>query len=330
VPEFSSVLVLGATGFIGGHIVKKLIAAGLEVHALRRRPEAVGHVGAHEIHWHSGDIDQPDNLETIFNKVEVLFHAAGYVPPNSRDVPAKVARSVQQTRNVCEAARRAGIEKMVYTSTLTTIGAPPHGTDRIADERDSYLPGSVPASAYYECKYAMESEVLRYAAEGLPVVIVNPTFVLGPEESGSTIGALMKMIASGWGRVSIDAVQNVIDVRDVAEGHLQSVTSGRNAERYILGGTNILVDTLMKQIANLIGAPGPVVTIPARWLRLAAGVINFGRLGTLSNHLFGIDRWQSINTAKAEDELGFQSRPLEITLRETIEWYREKRVIPQA
>ena len=325
----SSALVLGGTGFIGGHIVKTLLAGGWEVHALRRRPGAVGHVDSLDVHWHVGDLDEPESLDSAFGQVEVLFHAAGYVPPNSRAVPTKVAQSVQQTRNVCEAARRAEIDKMVYTSTLTTIGAPPQGTDRLADERDSYIPGTVSASAYFECKYAMESEVLRDAAEGLPVVVVNPTFVLGPEGGEGTIGVLMKMIAAGWGRVGVGVDQNVVDVRDVADGHVRAAENGFDAERYILGGTNLRVDALMSKIADLIGAPGPAVTVPTSLLRFAARALNFGGLGALSNHLFGIEQWQSLSSEKAQAEIGFQSRLLEVTLRDTIEWYREQGVIPR-
>jgi dihydroflavonol-4-reductase len=323
-----SALVLGGTGFIGGHIIKSLARHGWEIHALRRRPDSVGHVGGLEVCWHDGDLDDAGVLDGPLRHAEVLFHAAGYVPRNSHDVPDKVARSVQQTRNVCEAARRAGIDKMVYTSTLTTIGMPPQDADRLADERDSYLPGSVAASAYYECKYAMESEVLRYAAGGLPVVVVNPTFILGPEGVEDTIAALMKMIAAGWGRVSIGIDQNAVDVRDVAEGHVLAAINGRDAERYILGGTNIRVDALMRQIAELMEAPGPRWNLPVRWLKNAAQVMNFGSMGAASNHLFGIDRWQALSIEKAQKELGFRSRPLDVTLRETIEWYREQGTIP--
>jgi dihydroflavonol-4-reductase len=323
-----SALVLGGTGFIGGHIIKILARHGWEIHALRRRPGSVGHVGSLEVCWHDGDLDDAGVLEGPLRHARVLFHAAGYVPPNSRDVPDKVARSVQQSRNVCEAARRAGIDKMVYTSTLTTIGMPPQDADRLADERDSYLPGSVAKSAYFECKYAMESEVLRYAANGLPVVVVNPTFIIGPEGVESTIAALMKMIAAGWGRLGIGVEQNAVDVRDVAEGHMLAATHGRDAERYILGGTNIRVDALMSQIAELMEAPGPRWNLPVRWLRTVALLLNFGALGAVSNHLFGIDQWQALNTEKAHKELGYQNRPLEVTLRDTIDWYREQGMIP--
>jgi dihydroflavonol-4-reductase len=323
-------LVLGGTGFIGGHIVKRLAADHWEVHALRRESGSVGHVGEVDVRWHSGDLDRPDTLDKPFAQAEVLFHAAGYVPPNSRDVPAKVARSVQQTRNVCEAALRSGIEKMVYTSTLTTIGTPPKGTARLADERDCYLPGSISESAYYECKYAMESEVLRYAAAGLPAVVVNPTFVLGPGGAEGTIGSLMKLIASGWGRLGIGVEQNAVDVRDVAVGHLKAAAHGRPGERYILGGTNIRVDALMNRIAEFMHVPGPGANLPLGWLRFVARAMNFGSFGALSNHLFGIETWQALNCEKAEDELGYESRTLDATLHETIEWYRDQGVLPRA
>ena len=323
-----SAIVLGGTGFIGGHIIKLLADGGWEVHALRRRPGSVGHVGGLKVRWHDGDLNRIDTLDVPLSKGSVLFHAAGYVPANSRDVPAKVAQSVQQTRNVCEAARRAGIDKMVYTSTLTTIGTPPPGSDRLADERDSYLPGSVSRSAYYECKDAMEREVLHHGTDGLPVVVVNPTFVLGPEDREGTIGVLMRAIAGGWGRFGIEAEQNVVDVRDVAQGHLRAASEGKAAERYILGGTNIRVDRLMARIAALLGKPGPSFNLPSSILAAVAHLANFGSLGALSNHLFGIGHWQSLNVEKAQRDLGFKPRPLDETLKDTIQWYQEQGIIP--
>ena len=322
-------LVLGGTGFIGGHIAKTLTADNWEVHALRRTPGSLGHLSEVDVQWHAGDLDQPDSLDEPLSHAGVLFHAAGYVPPDSREVPEKVAHSVQQIRNVCEAALKAGIDKMVYTSTLTTIGMPPKNETRLADERDQYIPGSIAKSAYYECKYAMESEVLRYAADGLPVVVVNPTFVLGPGGGGSTIGALMKLISAGWGRIGIRVDQNAVDVRDVADGHLKAAERGRQGERYILGGTNIRVDALMGQIAKYLDAPRPRLNIPAAWLRTVASLLNFGSTGALSNHLFGIEHWQALSTEKAQRELDYQHRPLEKTLVETIEWYREQGIIPR-
>lgn len=322
-------LVLGGTGFIGGHIVKALAAEDWDVHALRRTPGSRGHVSEVDVKWHAGDLDDPASLDEPFRHAGVLFHAAGYVPPDSRDVPAKVAHSVQQIRNVCDAALKAGIDLMVYTSTLTTIGTPPKNESRIADERDEYIPGSIAESAYYECKYAMESEALRYAADGLPVVVVNPTFVLGPGGDGSTIGALMKLISAGWGRIGIGVDQNVVDVRDVAGGHLKAAESGQPGERYILGGTNIRVDTLMGKIAAYLDAPQPRLNIPTAWLRRAAKLLNFGSTGALSNHLFGIEHWQALSIEKARRELGYEHRALENTLVETIEWYREQGIIPR-
>jgi dihydroflavonol-4-reductase len=208
------------------------------------------------------------------------------------------------------------------------MGRPPQDAERLADERDVYLPGSVSESAYFECKYAMESEVLRYAAEGLPAVIVNPTFVLGPSGGEGTIGTLIRAIARGWGRVGIAVEQNAVDVRDVAKGHLQAAEKGQQAQRYILGGTNVRVDTLMSQIAAILEAPAPQISIPAGWLRLVARMINFGALGAVSNHLLGINQWQSLSSNKAKHELGYKSRPLEVTLRDTINWSQNRGGLP--
>jgi dihydroflavonol-4-reductase len=173
-----TVLVLGATGFIGGHIARAAVEQGWEVRGLRRQPGALGHLGPAPVRWYEGDLEQPASLLPALAGVELLFHAAAYYPQGSRPVPEHVAHSVQQTRGVLEAAASARVGRVIFTSSLSTIGQPPTGADRLADERDHYVPGSLPGSAYYECKYAMESEALRACAAGQDVVVTNPTLVL--------------------------------------------------------------------------------------------------------------------------------------------------------
>jgi dihydroflavonol-4-reductase len=123
--------------------------------------------------------------------------------------------------------------------------------------------------------------------------------------------------------------QNVVDVRDVAEGHVQAAERGRQAERYILGGTNMRVDALMRRIAEVLDAPTPKMNLPTRRLRVLARAMNFGALGAVSNHLFGIEEWRALSTTKAEKELGYRNRSLEITLRDTINWYQERGILPR-
>jgi len=145
-------LVLGASGFIGGHVARALLEEGWGVRGLRRSPQSVGHLGDLRIDWFEGDVEVPASLRPAMEEADVLFHVAGYVPPNTYRIPAKVAQAVQRIRGVLQAAEAAGIRRVVYTSSLSTIGAPP-GAHRLADERDAYIPWTAHGSAYYECKY---------------------------------------------------------------------------------------------------------------------------------------------------------------------------------
>jgi dihydroflavonol-4-reductase len=313
-------LVLGATGFIGGHIALAALEQGWEVRGLRRSPHAVGHTGTAPIRWLPGDIDQPDTLIDAFRDIDIVFHAAGYYPRTSRDVPAHVARSVRQTRAVIQACRRAGSPKLVYTSSLTTIGRPEPPGSRLADERDLYEPGSLSRSAYYECKYAMESEMLR-ACNDLEVVATNPTAVFGPGDRPGGLSSMLVAVARGWGLAWVEATVNVVDVRDVAAAHLRAATVGRSGERYLLGGHNSAVRDLMILAARLAGVAPPRFRLPLGWIDLAVRLGDFiPPLDFAGNHLRAIRLWQGYDCAKAVSQLGLNPRPLEETLRDALDW----------
>jgi dihydroflavonol-4-reductase len=320
----SIALVLGATGFIGGHVALAALRAGWEVRGLRRSAGSTGHIGAAPLHWYEGDLDHLDGLEAAFQGADVVFHAAGFYPRSSRNVPDQVAHSVRQTRNVLSACRRAG-SKLIYTSSLTTIGHPQPSGSRLADERDLYEPGSLPRSAYYECKYAMESEVLR-AAGSLPVVVTNPTAVFGPGDRMGGLGSILAAVARGWGVVWIEADVNIIDVRDVAEAHVRAALAGRPGERTILGGHNLSVHDLIALTARLAGAPPPRFRLPLAWIDFAVWLGDrFPPLDVAGNHLRAVRQWQGYDCSKAFRELDLRPRPLEETIRDSLAWIEERR-----
>lgn len=313
-------LVLGAAGFIGGHIARQALGLGWEVRGLRRRPAATGHLGPDApLHWFDGDLDRPDAPAEAFEATEIVFHAAAFYPRSTRAVPRLVGRAVRQTRAVLEACRAAGVRRLVYTSTLSTIGPPPPG--RPADERDHYTPGRHPRSAYYECKYAMESEVLRAAAD-LEVVVLCPTAVFGPGDVHRAMGGLLLAVAAGRVPFWFEAAVNAVDVRDVAAAHLRAAMSGRPGERYILGGQNLRLRALLDEAARVAGVRPPRWRLPLAALDLAVTLddaLPFGR--GLGNHLRAVRQWPFFDSSKAARELGLQTRPLEETLRDALTWY---------
>jgi len=317
------VLVLGATGFIGGHIAQAALGRGWQVRGLRRRPAATGHLGSAPLAWFDGDLQEPASLTAAFDGVEIVFHAAAYYPHTSAGVAAQVEQAVRQVRVVLQAAEKAGVRRLVYTSSLTTIGPVPEGEDRLADERDLYTPGHLARSAYYECKYAMESEVLR-ACGRVPAVVVNPTAVLGPGDVNMSLGRVLLALARGWGVAWVPGVTNVVDVRDVALAHLRAAEVGRIGERYILGGHNLPVRELMLRAAAVLGVRAPRWGIPLRaldalvWLGDRLPVVD-----VLGNHLRAVREWQGYDCAKAVAQLGLQNRPVEDTLRDAMTWYAD-------
>lgn len=325
------VLILGATGYIGGHIALAALSRNWEVVGLRRNPAASGHLANVQIQWSEGDIDRPETLEGIFKGVEYVFHAAGYIPASNQGIPRQIAHAVQQTRNVIGAAREAGIRRLIYTSSLTTIGRVLGGESRLANESDHYLLGSLPKSAYYECKYAMESEIFRAVAEGLPSVMVNPTAVLGPEGTDLSLNSLLLAIARGLAFFWVAAEMNFVDVRDVAFAHLQAAEIGKVGERYILGGENISIHDLIQMVAQETQNRPPLLELPLWLIDLFLPLLDcIPRMRAGVGHLRAIHQWQGYDCRKAQRDLGLSPRPLEMTIRDSLSWLRENGFIKKA
>ncbi len=329
-----NVLILGATGFIGGHIVRAALDRGWQVRALRRRPDAVGAIGdvADRIEWVQGELPFqstaiPQDLEGLCSAMrgcDGVFHSAAAYPRAERDLAGWVSRSVTQIRAVLQAATAARVSRFVYTSTLTTIGFPSE-SGRQADERDFYVPGTS-RSIYYEAKFAMEMEVFRAAAEGLPAVILNPTAVFGPGDIKPTTGEVLLRVARGQVPIYFDAVVNSVDVRDVAEAHVSAAERGRAGQRYILGGHNLALQEVLTTTAHVAGVQPPKWKLSARTVDAVIGVGDWLRL-PLPDLVKTIRHWQPIDSEKARRELGLKARPFRDTARDTIAWFREQHYV---
>ena len=279
-----------------------------------------------DVEHKTGDLNDPTSLRDAMRGCDTVFHAAGYYPRHSQDMAGSLRKAVSGVRNVLRAAAEANIDRVVYTSTLTTIG-PPSEPGRLADERDFYLPGST-NSAYFESKWAMEAEVWRAAAEGQPALIVNPSAVFGPWDVKPTTGEIFLRAAKGHLPAWLELETNIADARDVGHGHILAAERGRIGQRYILGGENLTVRQALMAVTEAAGLK------PPRWrasLRLVSALVRFGEaLGRLPlvrplplEHLSTLREWRPFNTSKARQELGFQSRPFMDTVRDTLTWFRE-------
>jgi dihydroflavonol-4-reductase len=314
--------ILGATGFIGGQIARAALAQGLQVRGVRRRPSATGAIADLDIEWVSGDLSDSASLVTAMRGCPLVFHAAGYYPHRARNIWETVRHGVTGMRNVLAAAATASVKRLVYTSALTTVG-PPADPTHLAGERDLYTPGSAP-NPYLEVKWAMEMEAMRAAAQGLPVIVMLPTAVLGPGDVKPTTSSLLLMAAQGRIPGYVEGTINVVDGRDVAAGHVAAARRGRPGQRYLLGGHNMTIREVLTVAAEIAGRKPPRVKLPP-WLVRAVAKVG-GRLGIPgTHHLRAIRRWQPLDTSRAREELGLpEPIPFEQTCRDTLTWFHEQ------
>ncbi len=325
-------LVLGATGFLGGAIARALHEAGRPVRGLTRGRTG-RYVPAVDVEWVHGDLRHPDSLRAAFDGVESVVHAAGHYPTVSLDRDAVVRRGVSEMRAVLEAARDAGVRRLVYVSSLSMI-APSRDARRLADERDFYCPGTV-WDAYFDVKYAMEMEAYRHVAqEGLDVVVTNPTIVLGPGDVKPTSGALLVQLAKGRVKAVMDANINIVDVRALAAAHVAALDRGRKGQRYVIGGANTTFADVVEKAADILGVEAPTQRVPYQVLRAASLASEVAaKFVTKKPPILPLEfvdmlhHSRHVDCEKARAELGLGRTRVEATLRDSVAWFREAGMI---
>ena len=256
--------------------------------------------------------------------VERVFHVAGRTSLRAGDREAVFAANLRGARIVFEEALEAGVERVVHTSTVGAIGvAKPEGT---ADETTPFEIGHL-GLAYVNSKHEAELEAFRLAAHGLPVVIVNPTFVLGPDDPTGTSMGLVRRFCLGQIPAYVDGALNIVDVRDVAAGHLLADEKGEVGERYILGGRNFTLDRLFADLAGSPASSPPPLKLPARSRsrggRGRAAGAAAGRRSTPTRSARPRCGGRTA-TRRRKRELGFEPRPHEETLEDAVAWQREQ------
>ena len=325
-----NVLVLGAAGFIGGHIAKKAQEVGWKVHGLRRNPSLSGHLQNLDIEWINGNLDEYDSLQKAMAGMDFVFHAAGYYPSDQdpRNTSKHIEAAAAQMKNVIRAYREARVKRLIYTSSLTTIGHPPQNETRLADERDFYKLGSLPDNGYYESKSVMENLALDAAVVGYDIVILNPSTVFGPGDVHVSTGQILVFIARGKVLAVPPGVINIIDVRDAAAAHINAARIGKSGERYILGGENYPLLEAVGIIADIANVKPPLFTLPP-W-----SVDAFIQLSDLlpfipypQNHLRAYQHLQAYNVEKALRVLSLGSRFLEETVRDSLGWFKNQGIL---
>jgi dihydroflavonol-4-reductase len=318
----SRTLVTGATGFVGSHVVRLLVERGDEVIATvrpRSRTETLDALGVKTVRT---DVLDRRAVRRTLRGVERVFHLAGTTDLSAARGPA-FSVNVEGTRIVLEESLRAGVERVVYTSSVAAVGPAPAGVT--ADETNVWDAGRY-AIPYLDAKHEAEVLALRLLARGLPVVIVNPAHVLGAGDAGRSSTVLVRRFLRRQIRAYVDGTLNVVGVQDVARGHLLADERGRVGERYILGNRNFTLDRLFADLGRLSGVEPPAVKLP---LRVALALTSAGHslspvgLPTPTEVRAAALRWAFVNT-KAKRELGWRTSPHEDCLEETIGWYRER------
>ncbi|MCS7220219.1 MAG: NAD(P)H-binding protein [Anaerolineae bacterium] len=318
------ILVLGATGFIGGQIARVAVEAGYEVRAFCRPHSQRWALQGLQVEPVIGDLEAPASLVTAMKGCQAVIHAAGYYPSGPAPRARHVERARRQIRHVLDAARQAGIRRLIYTSSISTIG--PIRAGHLGSEQDFYWPGQM-AHPYWDCKWVQEQAVL--SADGLETITLIPGAVFGPGDVKPTTGTALLAMARLGTRVTLTGRINVVDVRDVAQAHVAALTRGHPGERYLLGGHNVTVQEFVAEAARVLGRPGPVVALPMEligwplcWMARLAMRAGLPGSVSLAYLLEAIQAGQWVDSTKAQQELGFRLRPLAETLADAVAWFR--------
>jgi len=270
-------LVTGASGFVGSHVARQLVSAGQSVRVLVRRGSNLAALGGLHVECFEGDLRDTSSLERAMLGVRRVYHvAADYRLWTPR--PEEIYETnVEGTRRLFAAAKNAGVERIVYTSTVATIAVPRHGalpnenTRATVDEMIGH---------YKRSKFLAEQVAVEAAASGVPVVIVNPTAPVGPWDWKPTpTGRIILDFLKGKMPAYVDTGLNVAPVEDIAAGHLLAAEKGRIGERYILGARNMTLKQILDALSAITGRPAPRVRLPHA-VALAAGYADqlFSRL----------------------------------------------------
>ena len=323
------VLVTGATGFVGGNLVRTLVDRGYDVRALVRRNSntlALENLGVEEA---LGDLRDRVSIAKALKGCQGVFHCAAMYTFWSRD-PSEVYRvNVEGTKVIFEEAERAGVERAVYTSTVSTIGLPKKGLGT----EDTQLRPQDLVGHYKKSKYLGEQEALAATSNGLPVVVVNPAAPIGPWDVKPTpTGGIVLDFLRRKLPVYIGTGMNVIDVEDVAMGHVLAMEKGVPGQRYILGHRNMTLLEVMLTLEAITGVRAPRVRIPIN-LIILLGMIDYLIEGKLLKRkpripLEGMrvaKKPMYVSSAKAVRELGLPQSPVEEALEKAVRWFRDHR-----
>ena len=314
-----NILVTGSTGFVGSNLCRALLQQGHHVRAFHRPTSIPRMLNELEVEHALGDLTQPETLRAAVEGIEAVFHAAAWMGGrNQRSIASgrQYAVTVEGTRNLLQAARAAGVKRVVHTSSVAALGVPSQGSSRkgapiLINENHTwnFRPDWYP---YGYAKYLAEQEVQKAVAQGLDVVIVNPSMIFGPGDIYRQSSSILNQVARRRVSVTLNGGVNVIHSDDMVTGHLAAWQHGRCGQRYILGGENLTFTAMLRMMSELTTVPAPQLVLPSGLLHLAAipaqlleSFLNLP-IGADVLHLAGYFFFYDIS--KAREDLGWEPR----------------------
>ena len=328
------VFITGGTGFVGSAVARQLLAAGHEVLALVRSGSDKRMLDGMPVERVLGDLSQVDILSRGMSGCQWVFHVAALYSYWGHGWEDFQQANVDGTRNVLEAASRSGIDRLVYTSSIAALGLNKDRTP--ADEHTpSMLEDMI--TPYKRSKFLAEEIAQKYARDGLPVVIVNPSTPVGvgdhkPTPSGQIIVDYLNGRMFGY----VNTGLNLVDVEDVAAGHLLAAERGHVGERYILGGENLTLKQMLDLLAEVSGLPVVRMRIP-HGIALTWSYVDTllarnlpGRVPAATPDKVRLSyRYEFFDSSKAHNELGMPNTPVRTALQKAVEWYRANGYAPK-
>jgi len=320
-------LVTGATGFVGGAVARALVRRGIDVRVMARSGSDLQNLQGLPHELVTGDLRDQASLRSALTGCSQLYHVAAHYALWAKDPSIFYDVNVIGTKNLLEAARDVGTERIVYCSTIGAIGLPPSGG---LGTEETPVSLEQMAGHYKRSKYLAEQEVLKLARAGLPVVIVNPSAPVGAADVKPTpTGQIVVDFMKGRMPAYIETGLNIVDVDDVAAGHLLAMEKGRTGERYILGGKNLMLREVLEILSRLSGVKAPTIKLP----RLAILPLAYLYLWVANMTgqppripLEGVKMAKykmHYDCSKAIREPGIPQTPPEVALEKAVKWFRD-------
>jgi dihydroflavonol-4-reductase len=329
------IFLTGATGFVGSHVAQSLHAAGADLRLLTRKTSRTEHLEGLNAELVTGDLLKPDNLRSAISGCDGLVHVAAdyrlWVP----DPQAMYAANVEGTRALLRLAREAGVGRVVYTSSVATMGFRTDGT--VVDE-DTPVSIENMIGHYKRSKFLAEQEAMKAAGLGQHVVILNPTTPIGANDAKPTpTGHIVVDFLNRKFPAYVDTGLNLVDVQSVAAMHVTALERGTPGERYILGGENLTLKQILDRMATMTGLPSPTMRVPHavamtfaffdEWI--AGRILGREPRATVEAVRMGKKKMFA-SSARAERDFGYQVIPVDSALHAAIDWFRAHGYAPNS